>query len=135
MSKQTVGRTTVWEWRQTDDLFDKACKAAEADWVDMLEEEAVKRAVDGVDEPKTVAGKKVMVKKYSDGLLLAILKAKRGEQYREHLDLRHTGKIDTGEASALAKVIGSDPDLVDSIHDALRRYRDLHAGDAGDSGD
>lgn len=133
--KETVSRTAVWDWKQTDKFFAEQCKAAESDWVDMLEEEAARRAVEGVNEPRTVAGKKVMVKKYSDGLLLAILKAKRGEQYREHLDLRHTGKIDTGEASALAKIIGADPDLVDGIHDALRSYRDQHTGDSGDDGD
>ena len=133
--KESVSRTSIWDWKQTDDLFAEQCKAAESDWVDMLEEEAARRAVEGVDEPKTIAGKKVMVKKYSDGLLLAILKAKRGEQYREHLDLRHTGKIDTGESSALAKIIGADPDLVDGIHNALRSYRDQHPSDSSYDGD
>jgi hypothetical protein len=85
-----VGRRTVYDW-----LEDKAFKAlydeAHEDALDQLEEEARRRAVDGVLEPLVSAGKLVTtVKKYSDALLITLLKGKRPDTFRERHE--YTGK-------------------------------------------
>jgi hypothetical protein len=61
--------------------------------IDALEAEARRRAVEGVDEPvgwyKGEAGGKV--RRYSDTLLIVLLKAHRPEKYRENIHQEHTG--------------------------------------------
>jgi hypothetical protein len=58
---------------------------------DRLEEEAWRRAVDGVDEPVGFYRGKpsAWVKRYSDTLLIFLLKALRPEKYRERYE--HSG--------------------------------------------
>ena len=51
---------------------------------DALEDEAVRRAVDGVDEQVFYQGKACgVVRKYSDTLLIFLLKGRRPERYRD----------------------------------------------------
>lgn len=62
--------------------------------IDALELEARRRAAEGVLEPvgwyQGVAGGKV--RRYSDTLLIVLLKAHRPEKYRENIHQEHTGK-------------------------------------------
>lgn len=86
-----VDRSTVDEWREHDVTFTVRYHTAERDAIDVLRAEAFRRAVQGVDEPLTSMGKIVMVKgddgkerpltvkKYSDSVLLALLKARAPE--------------------------------------------------------
>jgi hypothetical protein len=78
-----VGRRTVYEWlldRRFKELYDEAHEDA----LDQLEDEARRRAVDGVLEPVVSGGKHVTdVRKYSDTLLITLLKAKRPDSYRD----------------------------------------------------
>ena len=63
------GRETVWEWRQSFPAFAKLYADAHEDALDRLEEEARRRAVDGVLEPVVSAGKVVTtMRKYSSTL-------------------------------------------------------------------
>src|SRR5689334_17864049 len=66
-----VHRSTVYAWRKEDPEFAKAWDAAEALAVDVLEEAAIARALEGG----------------SDRLLIMLLRAKRPERYREKVDL------------------------------------------------
>jgi hypothetical protein len=80
-----TSRTRVYELRKADPAFASAWEEAEEIAIDKLEEEARRRAVDGVAEPLVSAGKLVRdddgqpiaVRRYSDNLLLALLKAHR----------------------------------------------------------
>ena len=80
-----TSRTRVYELRKADPAFASAWEEAEESAVDRLEDEARRRAVDGVPEPLVSAGKLVRdddgqpiaVRRYSDNLLLALLKARR----------------------------------------------------------
>jgi len=80
-----TSRTRVYELRKTDPAFASAWEDAEEIAGDRLEEEARRRAVKGVKEPLVSAGKLVRdengqpitVTRYSDNLLLALLKAHR----------------------------------------------------------
>lgn len=80
-----TSRTRVCELRKADQEFAGAWEDAEEIAADRLEGEARRRAVEGVEEPLVSAGKLVRdengqpitVTRYSDNLLLALLKAHR----------------------------------------------------------
>lgn len=78
------GRSSVYEWRQSDDAFAARWLRAIAIAVDLLEEEADRRGRDGTDEPVFFRGANVGAKRrYSDALLLARLKALKPDAYRD----------------------------------------------------
>jgi hypothetical protein len=78
-------RTRVYELRKADREFACAWQQAEETATDRLEDEGRRHAVEGVTEPLVSAGKLVRdddgqpisVRRYSDHLLLALLKAHR----------------------------------------------------------
>jgi hypothetical protein len=80
-----TSRTRVYELRKVDPAFSAAWAEAEDIAADRLEDEARRRAVEGVPEPVVSGGKLVRddsgqpiaVRRYSDGLLMALLKARR----------------------------------------------------------
>ena len=64
-------------------LLDMEADALDA-FADLLEREATRRAVEGVEEPYQVRGGALTtVRRYSDRLLEVLLKAKRPRQFRE----------------------------------------------------
>lgn len=78
-----------WKWyrlRHVDSGFaDEWTKALEAG-IDALEDEAMRRALEGGEEPVFYQGKIVgSVRKYSDTLLMFMLKARRPERYRDRV--------------------------------------------------
>lgn len=70
----SVDRSALYRERRANPEFAQAWDAAieEADGV--IEDEAIRRAVEGIDKPVTVAGQREVVKVYSDTLLMFILK-------------------------------------------------------------
>ena len=96
-----VARCVPYEHRKTDDAFAKAWEEAEEIAADRLEAEAWRRGVEGVEEPVISLGKVVegadgeplMIRRYSDTVLLALLRAHRPEKYRE----RNSVEIDVSE--------------------------------------
>jgi len=80
-----TSRTRVYELRKADPGFAARWEEAEEIAVDALEAEARRRAIEGVQEPLVSAGKLVRdddgqpmaVRRYSDNVLLALLKAHR----------------------------------------------------------
>jgi hypothetical protein len=80
-----TSRTRVYELRKVDPAFAAGWEEAEEIAADRLENEARRRAVEGVQEPLVSAGKLVrdddgqpiMVRRYSDNLLLALIRARR----------------------------------------------------------
>lgn len=83
-----IHRTTHWGWLKADSEYAEAFKAAEQHAIDALEVEARRRAVEGVEEPvgwhKGTAGGTVT--KYSDTLLIFLLKARRPKQFRDRYE-------------------------------------------------
>lgn len=79
-----VGRRTHYEWLKHDPEY--AAKFAEADEAatDRLEQECRRRAIVGTEEPVYYKGTVVgAIRKYSDLLLIFLLKAKRPALFRE----------------------------------------------------
>lgn len=84
-----VSRRNLTNWRH-DPVFQEAYDDAEYMSGLTLEDEMVRRGVEGVDEPagwyKGVAGG--TVRKYSDTLLTTLAKARRPHKFREQIDVR-----------------------------------------------
>lgn len=79
-----VERHTVYTWQEHDPAFVIAYQQAEIEATEVLEEEARRRAVDGVERPIYHAGKVVgHTREYSDVLLIFLLKARKPGTYRE----------------------------------------------------
>lgn len=88
-----VCRHTVWERRKSDSKFREAEEAAREQAADLLQDEAWRRAVEGVVkfkfgpdgkplmDPRT--GEPYYELEYSDKLLLALLRANKPERYRD----------------------------------------------------
>ena len=77
-----VCRQTIVYERKNHLDFDRQVKEAQEEASDELEREAWRRAVEGVENPKTIAGERELVREYSDTLLIFLLKGTKPEKYR-----------------------------------------------------
>jgi hypothetical protein len=138
-----TSRTRVYELRKKDTAFAAAWEEAEEIATDMLEEEARRRAIEGIAEPLVIGGKlvrgddgqPVIVRRYSDNLLLSLLKLRRlprrGRSLRFQLPPVRSladaasamaaitaavaaGELTPGEAAELSKLVGADLDLLEA---------------------
>ena len=85
-----VGRSSHYRWLGEDPDYRGAFELAEEDAADILEAEARRRAVEGVEKPvgwhKGEPGG--YVREYSDVLLIFLLKGLRPERYRERYEVK-----------------------------------------------
>lgn len=89
-----IHRRTAYVWKDKNAQFAKAWAEAEEKAADTLEEEARRRAVEGVQEPVFYQGQEVgQVRRHSDTLLIFLLKARRPEKYRERHQAELTGSM------------------------------------------
>lgn len=87
-----VGRRTHYGWMASDPAYAEAFADAREQAADALEAEARRRAVEGVEEPVYQGGKQVgTIRRYSDTLLIFLLKGARPEKYRDRVTAEHTG--------------------------------------------
>lgn len=92
-----MSRQGVYDARHTDAEFAAAWDQSVDEGVDVLEQEAKRRAVEGVIKPLVHQGRLVEgveVREYSDRLLEMLLKAKRPGVYRENSTVEHRGATD-----------------------------------------
>ncbi len=100
-----LGRTTVYGWRTSDEAFATAWDEALDAGTDRLEDEAFRRAHDGVAEPVISGGRQVIdadgmplvVRRYSDSLLVTLLKARRPERYKDRVASEVKASISMGD--------------------------------------
>lgn len=79
-----VNRSTVFRWRE-DPAFAEAFQDAIEQAADKIEAEAIRRAVEGFEEPVWYRGIEVgKITRHSDYLLGLLLKANRPDKYREN---------------------------------------------------
>ena len=103
-----VSRNTPYEERKRDPEFASAWEEALNTAIDALEAEARRRALNGVEEPQFYKGEVCgHVRRYSDNLLMFILKAHRPEKYRERVE--HSGKIESAPVVNLSIMPASKP--------------------------
>jgi len=113
-----TSRTRVYELRRVDPTFANAWQEAEDIAADRLEDEARRRALEGVPELLVSAGKLVRddegqpitVRRYSDNLLLALLRAhrppRRERSVRFQLPALHSAADAAGAMASLAAAVG-----------------------------
>ena len=83
-------RKQHYRWLKSDPRYAAEFAEAEAEAIDALELEARRCAQIGWDEPVYQGGKQVgSIRKYSDTLLIFLLKGARPERYRERHDHQH----------------------------------------------
>lgn len=93
-----IGRNTAYLWRRDDEDFRNRWEEAKAFAGDLLECEAYRRAVDGVEKPVYQGGKLVgVVMEYSDTLLSTLLRATLPDKYRDNSRVEHAGNIAVNE--------------------------------------
>jgi hypothetical protein len=86
-----IDRRTFYRWKENDEAFRKLYENAEPEADDTLEYAAYLRAVEGIEEPMVSMGKVIrddvgepmMVRKYSDQLLITLLKARMPQKYKD----------------------------------------------------
>lgn len=89
-----IDRATAYRHKKDDTEFSEAWEAATQDAADILEAEAWRRANEGVDEPVFYKGQVCgHVRRYSDLLIMFLLKGIRPEKYREKVMLS-PGELD-----------------------------------------
>lgn len=118
-----IDRKTAYNLRHADEAFAADWEQALEDSADLLEQEARRRAEQGVQRLKFHNGAVIMVQaqspegmplvgvdgqpimvpyvehEYSDTLAIFLLKGIRPDKYRERSDVRHSGKIDVSKLS------------------------------------
>lgn len=100
----SLARQRVYEWRASDPQFAIAWDEAVETGTDELEEEARRRAFQGVDEPVFYQGDECgTVRKYSDTLLIFLLKGRKPDKYRERVTI-DVNKLDTDIERELALI-------------------------------
>ena len=124
-----LDRKTHYIWMKNDPDYPALYEEAMEQAADRLEQEARRRAVEGVEEPVFYQGKQVgTIRKYSDTLLIFLLKGARPEKYAERYDQRISGP---GGGPVEVKHFGQlDDDQLDQI--ILEKLESLSkAGAAG----
>lgn len=105
-----VSRATVHYWRDSSEWFSELYDMALEEAADRIESEAIRRAVDGYDEPVIYQGmpttivdaetgeqRQLTVRKYSDALMALVLKGARPDKYREN----HKVELEGGSGGVL----------------------------------
>lgn len=88
-----VSRQIHYHWLKEDTDYEEAFMQADQQACDRLEQEARRRAVEGVTKPVYQGGKQVgTVQEYSDTLLIFLLKGARPEKYKDRLQQEVVGK-------------------------------------------
>lgn len=91
---RTIGRTFIrfYQLKERDEDFALAWSQALEQGTQRLEDEALRRAVDGVEKPVYQGGEFVgTITEYSDRLLEFLLRGRRPAVYRDGLNLEVTG--------------------------------------------
>lgn len=101
-----IHRSTVYEYAKNGTPEWKArYRVAEEEAADVLETEAYRRAVEGVEEDVFQMGGKVGVRRiYSDALLVRLLQARRPQKFRNNVTAELSGP-DGGEIKTVTRVI------------------------------
>lgn len=87
-----IARPTHYDWMQDDPEYVTAFLQAEGQAIDSLEREARRRAIEGTEEPVYQGGREVgTIRKFSDVLLIFLLKGARPQKYRDNSRVEVTG--------------------------------------------
>jgi hypothetical protein len=87
-----IARATHYRWLESDEVYRGLHKRAIAQVTVVLEDEAIRRAKEGVTKGIYFQGDRVAVERvYSDGLMMFLLRGAAPEKYRERTE--HSGEV------------------------------------------
>jgi hypothetical protein len=93
-----IERRSHYDWINNDTEYQSRFEVAKLEAIENMETEARRRAVEGFEEPVFGSGGKEVgtvqvgtIRKFSDTLLIFLLKAADPDKYRDRLDHRHSG--------------------------------------------
>jgi hypothetical protein len=87
-----VARSAHYQWLEADPVYVEAFEDAMEQAAQRLEAEARRRAEEGVEEPVFYKGKKCgVIRKYSDTLLIFLMKGAMPDKYKERTSTELTG--------------------------------------------
>ncbi len=93
-----IACSTLYGWRRADQSFAKAWADAIETGTDLMEDEAFRRAVEGMPKPVYRGGEKVdEILDYSDAMLTFLLKARRPDKFKDKqsaVTSKHPSKLD-----------------------------------------
>lgn len=99
-----IARNALYLWKKDDPEFAAEWEAALIAGGETLEEEAVRRARDGWDEPVWYQGEQVgTVRRYSDTLMIFLLKGVMPEKYGDRQKVEMSGSVDLAGRLAAAR--------------------------------
>jgi hypothetical protein len=120
-----VSRSQAYNWREEDQVFDKAWVEAVAEGIDKLEDEAFRRAVDG-HNARTVRDKDGNIisemREYSDSLLTLLLKVRRPEAFNKPTEVvssRVGVQVSLSEAQARLERLGLPMPIVEGDYERV----------------
>lgn len=119
-----VDRATPYRWREADSRFAEAWDSAVDVAVDGLEAEAWRRAHIGWDEPVYQRGEEVgTVRRYSDQLMITLLKGHRPERYKDRSSTELSGPGGAPLAQGLVQIYlpgnGRDVEVEETAGEAV----------------
>lgn len=87
-----INRTLHYQWLETDTDYAKRFEEAREQAVERMEREALRRAIEGWEEPVFHKGEVCgTVRKFSDTLLIFLLKGNAPQKYRERHEVSGPG--------------------------------------------
>lgn len=99
-----IPRRTAYDWRAQDPEFAAAWDAALDVGIDALEDEAMRRALEGTDEPVFYKGEECgAIRRYSDTLTIFLLKAHRPDKYKDRAAIDHTVDLSLADRLTAAR--------------------------------
>lgn len=109
-----IGRTAVYDWRNTDDAFKALWDDAIEQGSDVLEDAARRRALEGITRNKPIFHNGVQVgteviTEYSDTLMIFLLKARRPTKYRDNVKAEHIHSGPDGGPIRITEIIVERP--------------------------
>lgn len=104
-----ISRWTAYHWKEEDAVFSEAWDKAKAIGLDVLEDEATRRAFEGTEKPVFYLGGQCgTIREYSDTLAIFLLKGGKPEKFRERSETKHdvTGTLAELVAASYTKEEG-----------------------------
>jgi len=132
LSAELVGidRSTHYVWMKADPKYPELFAQAELLAGDKLEEEARRRAVTGVSEPVFYQGEVCgHIQKYSDTLLIVLLKGTKGEKYKDRGYVEQAGPGGGPINVAVSRTAGMTPEERKAALEEIRRQREPMTGE------
>jgi len=116
--KVGIGRRTAYDERQRNEDFALAWHEVEEHTTEAMEREAIRRGLEGVEEPVFYKGAICgAIQKYSDTLLIFMLKSRKPDVYREVHHIQHSGGVNHQHTTRIVL----DAELAEEARGLLRR--------------